>query len=280
MPASGSLRMTPGRLLTLAIGVPVILALIGWIGFGAVAQVAQASFPVSYRIPVQDGQLVASVGSGDITVRQGQGTAALLTGRVQYDLVRPTVTERNTASGAQMNVNCRVPTGNCGLDATLEVPPQTAVSLSSGGGDLSVSGVDDNVTLSSEGGDVAVSGIGGIATVDTGGGDLTAGDLAGILKFSTSGGDINGNGLSASTLSIGSGGGDVTLVFTKPPANLTITSDGGDVTVLLPHGGTTYRIASSADGGDDSESVPVSPSSPNLINVDSGGGDISIAEPS
>jgi len=50
--------------------------------------------------------------------------------------------------------------------------------------------------------------------------------------------------------------------------------------VLLPHGSTAYRISSSADGGDDSVSVPTSALSHNTINVDSGGGDITIAEAS
>ena len=116
---------------------------------------------------------------------------------------------------------------------------------------MEVSGIDD-VTLSSDGGDVAVSGPGGLTTVDTGGGNLTASDLAGIVKFSTSGGDITGNDLAAPSVNAGSGGGNVTLVFTQPPANLDITSDGGDVTVLLPHGTTAYRITSTSDGGDES----------------------------
>ena len=145
---------------------------------------------------------------------------------------------------------------------------------------MKVSGIDD-VTLSSEGGDVAISGPGGLTTVDTGGGDLTASDLAGIVKFSTSGGDITGNDLAAPSVNAGSGGGDVTLVFTQPPANLDITSDGGDITVLLPHGATAYHITSSLRRRQ-RESSPCRPARcpSNTISVDSGGGDITIAEAS
>ena len=78
LPASGTLRMTPARVLTLAIGVPVILALIGWTGFSFVSQAARASFPVSYAMGVQDGQLTVGVSSADITVRQGVGSSARL----------------------------------------------------------------------------------------------------------------------------------------------------------------------------------------------------------
>jgi len=282
-PAPGPLRLTPARVLTLVIGVPLVLALIGWLGFTIVALVGQASYPVSYIIPVTAGHLVVGVGGegggGNVTLRQGPGQTAHLTGTVQYDLIRAGVSENTGPNGTNLDVHCRISVGSCGLNATLEVPSQTAVTLSSGGGDMQVSGIDD-VTLSSEGGDVAISGPGGLTSVDTGGGDLTASDLAGIVKFSTSGGDITGNDLAAPSVNAGSGGGDVTLVFTKPPANLDITSDGGDITVLLPHGSTAYRIRSSADGGDDSESVPTSALSHNTISVESGGGDITIAEAS
>jgi hypothetical protein len=260
-PAPGRLHLTPARVLTLLIGVPLVLALIGWLGFSTVALVGQASYPVSYVVPVTAGQLVAGVGGGNVTLRQGPGQTAHLTGTVQYDLIRPGVTESTGPNGTNLNVRCRIFVGSCGLNATLEVPAQTAVTLSSGGGDMKVSGIDD-VTLSS------------------GGGDLTASDLAGILKFSTSGGDITGNDLAAPSVDAGSGGGDVTLVFTQPPQNLDITSDGGDITVLLPHGSTAYYITSSPGGGNDSESVPTSRLSRNTISVDSGGGDITIAEAS
>jgi hypothetical protein len=278
-PEPGRLRLTPARVLTLLIGVPLVLALIGWFGFSTVALVGQASYPVSYAIPVTGGQLVASVGGSDVTLRQGPGQTAHLTGTVQYDLVRPGVSESTGPTGTNLDVRCRIFVGECGLNATLEVPSRTAVTLSSGGGDMKVYGIDD-VTLSSEGGDVAISGPSSLTSVDTGGGDLTASDLAGIGKFTTSGGDITGNDLAAPSVNASSGGGDVTLVFTKPPANLHITSDGGDVTVLLPHGSTAYHISSSADGGNDTESVPTSTLSHNIISVQSSGGDITIAEAS
>ena len=124
------LRMTPGRWVTLAIGVPIALVLIGWSAFSLVANIGQASFPVSATIPVQNGRLAASTGGGDITVHQGQlsGGTARLTGKVEYSLVRP----KFTVSGSGISLHCRLPTGNCGLNATLDVPSHTAVDLSTG----------------------------------------------------------------------------------------------------------------------------------------------------
>jgi hypothetical protein len=279
LPAAGALRMTPGRVLTLAIGVPVILALIALTGFSFVQQAAHASFRVSYPMAVQQGQLRVGVNGGDITVRQGADSTARLTGTVQYTLSRPHVTSVTTASGNEVTVKCPdIALGNCGLSAALDVPRLAGLTLSSGGGNLTVPGVAQTVNLTSDGGDVSVSGIAGAATVLTSGGDLTAGDMGGALRFTTDGGDVNGNGLTAPTLSTDSGGGDVNLVFTKVPANLNIISDGGDVNIIVPRGAASYRVSTTTDGGDDSVTVPQSSSSGDQISVNSGGGDITISQ--
>jgi hypothetical protein len=273
-----ALRMTPGRWITLVIGVPIALAFIGWSGFSLVASIGQASFPVSTTIPVEHGRLVASTGGGDITVRQGQlsGGAARLTGTVQYSLVRPrfTVTDRG------VSLHCGLPTGNCGLNATLDVPPRTVVDLTSGGGNMQLSGIGGNVTLDSGGGDVGISSIGGTADLLTGGGNVTASDLGGILTFTTSGGDVNGSGLFSRHVTMSTGGGNVSLVFTQVPDDLRISSSGGDITIVLPHGSTSYAIQSNAGGGDYHASVPTNDASGHKIKLDSGGGNISIAEAS
>ncbi len=275
-PRAPALRMTPGRWVTLAIGVPFALALIAWSAFSLVAGIGRASFAINTSIPLQGGHLVASSGGGDITVHQDQARSGIarLTGTVEYSLVRP----RLTVSGDGFHLDCRLPTGNCGLSAILDVPRDTALQLTSEGGNMQVNGIDSNVTLDSGGGDVTVSGVGGIADVTTGGGNLTASDLGSIRQFSTDGGDVNGTDLSAPDVTTESGGGNVTLAFTKAPVNLNIISDGGDITIVLPQGNTHYAITSSTDGGDYSASVPVSSSSGNKITVESGGGNVSIAE--
>ena len=277
--SGGAPRMTPGRWVALAIGVPIALVLIGWSAFSLVAGVGRASFSVSTSIPLQDGHLVASTGGGDITVHQDQtrGGTARLTGTVQYSLIRPHL----TIDGTGVHLDCRLPTGNCGLNATLDVPLDTSVNLASEGGNMQVNGIQRDVTLNSSGGDVTVSDIGGIADVTTGGGNLTASDLGNIRQFTTDGGDVNGNDLFAPQVKMESGGGNVTLAFTRVPANLNIISDGGDITLVLPHSTTTsYAITEQTEGGDYSHSVPTSSSSSHMINVTSGGGNVSIAEAS
>jgi hypothetical protein len=272
------LHMTPGRWITLMIGVPVALVLILWTGFSIVAGVGQASFPVNAAIPLENGHLVASMGGADVTLHQDQArsSAARLTGTAQYSLIRPNFSVIGTA----VSLDCRIPTGNCGLSATLHVPADTQVDLTSGGGNVQASGIKGNVTLDTGGGDVTLSSIDSDTDLSTGGGNVTAADLGGIMKFTTDGGDVDVNGLSSPHVTLETGGGNVTLVFTKVPAYLKIISSGGDINVLLPHSTAQYAISAITRGGDYSASVPVNRASANTIIVDSGGGNIRIAEAS
>jgi hypothetical protein len=273
-----ALRMTPGRWATLAIGVPIALVLIGLSAFSLVSDLGQASFPVSTTLPVQNGRLAVGTGGGDITVHQGRvsDAPARLTGTVEYSLVRP----KFTVSGSGISLHCRLPTGNCGLNATLDVPSHTAVDLTTSGGNMQVSGIQGNVRLDSAGGDVGISSLGGTADVLTGGGNLTASDLGGVLTFTTSGGDVDGSGLFSRHVTTGSGGGNVNLVFTSVPDSVKVISSGGDITIVVPRGNTSYAITSNASGGDYHGSVPVNDAVRHTIEVESGGGNISIAEAS
>ena len=279
--ATTSLGMTPGRRALLAIGVPIILAVIIWNSFGLIAQFGTATFGVSGTIPVVNGQVTAFYGGANATVTQGAagGSTARLTGRVQYSLIKPQFSQESVSGGTRLHLACAIPFGTCQLTSDLAVPAGTAVNLSSQGGDMQVSGVTADANLNSAGGDVTISGGGSKTTVSSGGGDLTASSLGGTLNFTTSGGDVTGNGLTAPATTISSGGGDVTVVYTKVPEHLDITSSGGDVTVLLPPGPTRYAVSETASGGDSSVSVPAGTSG-HTISVNSGGGDISIAQSS
>jgi hypothetical protein len=273
--APGTLRMTPGRWLALAIGVPVALSLIGFTGFDLVAQFGQASFGVDKTIPVRDGRLSLGVNGGDIAVRTARDGAARLAGTVRYSLIRPDI----TVGATTVSLGCRSPFGNCEFDGSLSVPPRTGVTLRSGGGDITVSGVGGGVSLSSDGGDITVSRVAGQVSAWTGGGDLTAAGLAGILRFSADGGDINGTSLASTDVNAQSGGGDVTLAFTSAPTSLVVGSDGGNITVLLPHNTDGYDVMPTTDGGNPGyHHVRLSSSSPDKITVDTGGGDLSITE--
>ncbi|HXW86901.1 MAG TPA: DUF4097 family beta strand repeat-containing protein [Streptosporangiaceae bacterium] len=314
--ASGNLRMTPGRWVAVAFAVPIALALIGWTGFSFVGLVARNSYPFTYPVQVHDGQVALNVSGGNVTLRQALGPSALLTGTVQYDLIRPGLTERMSASGLDVGVvNCLGVGSGCGLNAALDVPARTGVELWSDGGDISVSGFTSSLTLWAQGGNITASNLSGDLRLDTGGGDvagsgltgdvqvtadggnINVGDVGGTVRLDTGGGDLAGSGFSgplqllaeggnislnavaSQQVNAQSGGGDVSLVFTQVPTDLQITAAGGNVTVVLPPGGAKYNIVTQADGGNVSyPGALASSSSPDTITIDSGGGDISIAQ--
>lgn len=314
--APGGPRMTKGRWVALAIGVPVALALIGWTGFSLVGLFARGSYQFAYPVPVHDGQVSVTVNSGNVTLRQVQGPGAEMTGTVQYGLIRPGITESTSAGHFTVSVSCDGVAGNCGMTGTLDVPARTGVTLSSNGGDISASGFTSPVTLSTGGGNMNASNLAGNLRLDTGGGDVTGSGLSGDVQISTGGGNVNasnlvgtvrldtgggdvsgngfsgpveiltdggnvnGNGVASQQVNVQSGGGDVTLVFTAVPTNLQITADGGNITVVLPPGSTKYDILTPGTSGGN---VSIPPSlensqSPDTISLNSGGGDITVTQ--
>jgi DUF4097 and DUF4098 domain-containing protein YvlB len=116
--------------------------------------------------------------------------------------------------------------------------------------------------------------------VDSGGGNLSLSDLGGFLKFTTSGGDVDGSDLTSPKVTTDSGGGNVTLTFTRAPANVDLTSSGGDVTIVLPRGATEYAISEDTAGGDYSNTVPRNDAAADKITVRSGGGNVKITRTS
>jgi hypothetical protein len=270
------LRMTPGRALTLAIGVPVLLALIGFTGLSTVANIGQASFPVHVTIGVRHGQVTAQVNSGNITLRQSTvaGKRAELTGTADYSLIHSTV----TVSGSNVSYRCRFQlTGDCYLDATLAVPARTGVSLSTFGGDVTVPRfTSGQLTLNTDGGNVTAGTLAGPVSLTTGGGDMTASALDGSLRAVSDGGNLTIQAMDSADASIQSGGGDVSLAYDAAPDSLQVNSDGGNITLALPPG--SYNLQTNTDGGTPSISKAVvdDPSAPKSIVLESSGGDITI----
>ncbi|HEY6313104.1 MAG TPA: DUF4097 family beta strand repeat-containing protein [Streptosporangiaceae bacterium] len=280
--ASVPLRMTPARWVVLALALPVALALIGWTGFSLVGLVAEGSYPFSYAVPVQNGQVNVTLNGGNVTLRQISGSTAQVTGTVQYGLFRPGISESATPGGVYVGVNCDAINSNCNANATLDVPAGTAATVSSDGGDIGVSGFSSGMTLSTQGGNLTASNLGGNLKLDTGGGDLSTNGITGNLQFSTDGGNVNADAVTSQQVTIASGGGDVTLAFSQVPHNLRITAQGGNVTVILPPGDTKYNISTpDTQGGNvNFPSTLASSTSPDNISVDSGGGDITITQAS
>ena len=255
------LPMTPGRIAALAIGVPVCLALVGFGGLSLVAQIGQGQFPVHEVVPVSGGQVSAHLGGGDVLIRQEGTEQATLNGTAHYSLWRPAFTVQRAGGGVTFGYNCRMAVGNCSLDSTLSVPTGTAVSVSTEGGNATITGTTGTVTMSS------------------GGGDLTANHTAGNLTLSTDGGNINGTALTDARVTANTSGGDIQIQFASVPRNVTVHTDGGNVTIIVPRGATPYKLSAHSDGGTVTDNTMLTnPNSPNVITASSSGGDVTIRQ--
>jgi Toastrack DUF4097 len=254
------LPMTVGRRVALAIGVPLCLALTVNTGYELVADVGRGKVPVDYHVPAAAHRVSVTIPGGTILLRQIAGGQGSIVGTGDYSLVRPHITERLTGSELAFGYGCSVPEGSCGLNGTVSVDSGTAVSVSTGGGDVTADGTSGTVSLS------------------TGGGSVAADRVSGDLAMSTGGGNIQATGIAAAQVSADTGGGDVEIVFTQVPRNVQVSTGGGNVTIVVPPGGTQYHVTSSTGGGSTNDEVPQNTSSPRVISVTTGGGDITIRE--
>lgn len=299
--------MSPAQRVILLLGAPVTLCLVAWTGYGIVAATAQGSFTSVYTEAITGPALTVNLDGGDADIQGGAATgSARLTQSVSYGLIRPDVRPAldvsRGASGTSISFSSQG--GDSAVSAMAGVPARTAVTVSTNGGNATVGGLAFPVsaatnggnltlsgdtgggTLSSEGGNVTATEVTGATTMLTGGGNVYADQITGNLEMSTQGGNIQATGLATPDLSADSGGGYVTVTLTTVPKDLQIDSGGGDVTIILPPGGTRYDVKVNASGagpggggpdGTISNAVPSSPSSRNVITVDSGGGSVTIS---
>jgi len=279
-PAARELLMTPARRIILLLGVPVSLALLAWTCFAIISSAAKGSYTVTYSPVRVSGGLAMNVNGGDVTLQGGVSPSAAQftgTGTVWYGLSyqgqRPVLATAQTTTGTRIDFACPEPwNGNCALSSTVDVPPQVPVTVTTNGGNVTATGISN-------------------ATLQTGGGNLTVDGLTGNVSLNTDaspngpfggGGNINGT-LAAQSITADTGGGNVDLQLSTPPANLNVTTEGGNVTIQLP-GGYSYRVdniqalPSQAVGPDNPPTITVnaSPSSQYRITVNAQGGNVTI----
>lgn len=276
---SGRLPMTPGRVAALLIGVPIVVAMIGWLCFTLVAMLDMETFPVNVTIPVAGKQLTAQI-DGNMTVRQQAGVSnAKLTGTAKYNLIRPSVTKTQTATGWRVGYRCDIGVGECSLNGTLVVPSQASLTLDSAGGNVSMTSYTGKLTLNLAGGNLNAGTLTSSAMqVNSYGGDVTVNTLDAPVLLDTDGGNINIQSVtSAAGGIVRSYGGDVTMTFTRAPGSLEIDSYGGNVQLALP--GHRYIYNVHTNGG--SQTIPSSAAgATDNITVNSDGGNVSITEAS
>jgi hypothetical protein len=294
-----SLPMTGGRRAALVIGVPVCLALVAGTGFSLVGNIGEGHYPVNKTVPASTTALTLNV-NGQLTIRPTTASQATLTGTASYSLVRPALTEHTSAGATTLGYACAIPTGNCGLDATVNVPATvTTLTANSGAGDATVTGTTGPVKVSTGDGNVSVSHASGPLTLNTNSGSIlvsainkspivsaSSGDgniqaegvASTTITANTDSGNINGSGIATAKITASTGNGDIQIVFTSVPRDVRVNSNSGSITLVLPPGPAEYNVTANTDSGSVSDTVPRNSSAPNTIAASSGSGSITIRQ--
>jgi Putative adhesin len=294
--------LTPARRAVLAIGIPVVLGLIGLFATGwgrlAVNQLAsgeQAAYSVRLSAPASGGQSRLTISNADLTLGPGAGHRIQIRGSLLGSLVRPSFGHRSTARGLILSPTCRTPVGNCSLSFSATVPAGLAVTASDNFGNLTASGLRGRVSLSDNSGDLAAAGLTGTIRLANAYGSLSATRLAGSVQLTCNSGDINGTqlsgdvtlhdtfggvtitGLAGAEVTASDNNGDIFLRFTKVPRQVDVSDQYGNITVLLPPGSTAYQIhAPAPQFGSRAIQVAQSPASSHVITAHNSNGDITI----
>src|SRR5215471_17133199 len=148
------LRISRGRRVVLAVGLPVVLALIAYTGVTEVALAAQASYPVRVAVTVHGSTVRLSAGSADVRVTQAAGSELRLTGTAHYSLIRSTVTWHVTRSGVIASTRCRFSSGVCFFDLRAVVPEGKRALISADSGTVTLAGLTGPVSAGTGSGDI------------------------------------------------------------------------------------------------------------------------------
>jgi hypothetical protein len=252
-----AVTLTQPRRWTLALGVPVALAVIAYVALNYVALAGQDSFRLRPMFAPAAAQVTVRIGTGDVTLLPGSAQRAEVSGVVDYSLVRPTLRWQPTAGGPVLSMpdcywaDCDSPT----LDVAL--PSGAAAIASSGSGDVTARNLNGPLTLSSASGDV------------------TASRVSGELVLSDSSGDITVTQLASAQVRGSDASGDIDLSFSRPPSLVSISDASGDITVRLPPG-VSYLVSANASSGSTEIAVPTNPSSRHIIDLNDSSGDITV----
>lgn len=231
------------RLSLTVLGALLIAVLIAYCAFELIDLASRHSFDVAAGYS-EVRSLELDGGSGDVHLTAGAaGSEVIVVEHVTEGLSTPDRKAVRGANGAlTITATCSFSlTNNCGVSYTIRVPPEVAVNVDSGAGDVDARGLSTTAPL----------------------------------KLSSGDGDVNAVGIDAGNISLESGNGDVTATLDRAPARLDASSGNGNVTLTVPN--TTYAVhASSGNGTLSDQTLRIDPSSPRSITASSGNGDVTI----
>lgn len=195
-----------------------------------------------------DLQVVPGNGPGIEVQRWLSGTAAK-PGHSSWTLSGDTLT---------LSIDCSGLVFSCGSRFEVAVPPGVAVTVDSGSGTDTVSGLPGPVTVSGASGDVHVNGV------------------SGPLQLSTGSGNITATAVRSSSVRMTANQGSADISFATAPQSVTVRCSAGNATVRVPAAGHRYHVLVSSGTGNAVSKVPDDRQSGSVVQVSSGNGDATV----
>ncbi|MGB7311092.1 MAG: hypothetical protein WBC67_18675 [Candidatus Acidiferrales bacterium] len=144
------------------------------------------------------------------------------------------ISSHDTPDGLSLKAesDARRSSGRLWVTLELDIPKNSALDASTGGGNIDASEINGRVSLSTAGGNITAGNIGGPAHLETGGGNISAKSVAGDLVADTGGGHITIDTVQGNA-TLHTSGGHIRVTSIQGTARL--DTGGGNIT--LEHSG-------------------------------------------
>lgn len=254
---------TSGRVTALAIGLPLVLGVVGFQAFDMVGLMAQTSEHHEASYPWQGGEIALDISSGGVTVVTGDSNTVGVSYTEHYQLRKPTVSATQVGAGLQLKARCPGVffSNNCDINYTLTVPSSAKMTIHTGNGG------------------VRIADLTGVVSLNTGNGGISLTNVGGDVQARTGNGGVHAIGLRSSTFQVHTGNGGVNLQWATAPMSVSVTSGNGGVQLNVPSGTGPYRVDVSSGNGGREVTVPTSANAAASIVVHTGNGGIRVGYP-
>jgi Toastrack DUF4097 len=163
-----------------------------------------------------------------------------------------------TGGTLRLSIDCFGLVRSCGSRFEVAVPPEVAVTINSGSGTDTVSGLSGPVTINGNQGDVHANGVSGPLQVSTGSGSITA------------------TAIRSSAVQMTANQGSADISFAAAPQSVTVSCSAGNATVRVPTAGHRYHVLVSSGTGNASSKVPDDRQADSVVHASSGNGDATV----
>lgn len=198
--------------------------------------------------PTSDLRLVSGTGPGIRVQRWLSGTAAQ-PGHASWAL---------TGNTLRLSIDCTGLVFHCGSSFQVTLPPHVSVTVHSGSGNDTVTGLPGSVVVDGGSGQVQLRGTSGPVQVSTGSGNITA------------------SAIRSPTVHATSNEGSVDIGFAAAPRRADVRSSAGNATVRIPVTGHRYHVVVTANTGTARSKVPDDRQSRSVVQVSSVNGNATV----